>query len=176
MTLRAAASVPLAVACLVAAGACRSASPLGTGEVLTPAGLGPVRIGMSVSELETIPGLAVSVEPRARTGCGYALPDGSSPGVAIMLDAGRVVRIDVEEPRIRTEAGVGVGDGESAVLAAYGPDRVASTAHEYVPGGHYLTVSPPLGGTVIVFETDGAVVTSIRVGRRPHVTYTEGCE
>lgn len=176
MTGRAAASVLLAAASVLALGACRSARVPGRGEVLTPEGLGAVRIGMSVEELEAIPGLAFSVEPRARTACGYAESTRPDAGFAVMLDAGTVVRVDVTGPGIRTEAGIGVGDAEAAVSAAYGPDRVASAGHEYVPGGHTLTVAPPGEGAAIVFETDGAVVTSLRAGWFPHVTFSEGCE
>ncbi|KAA0249425.1 MAG: hypothetical protein EDX89_23990 [Acidobacteria bacterium] len=166
----------LAAACAIALGACRSARGKASGERLTPAGLGPVRIGMSVEELEAIPGRTVSVEPRARTGCGYAQPLARDAGFAVMLDAGTVVRVDVTGPGIRTEEGVGVGDAEAAVFAAYGRDRVETAAHEYVPGGHYLAVAPPGAGAAIVFETDGAVVTAIRAGWLPHVTFSEGCE
>jgi hypothetical protein len=100
-------------------------------------------------------------------------------GPIVRFDVGYITRAGakvVGSPR--TDAGVGVGDSEAQVKAAY-PGRVKVSSHTYVPGGHYLEVLAgrgDLAGTAIVFETDAAGrVTSIRSGYREPAEAIEGC-
>ena len=56
------------------------------------------------------------------------------------------------------------------------PDQIEVEPHKYVDGGHYLVFVPgdPADHRVI-FETDGAMVTSYRAGILPEVEWVEGC-
>ena len=61
-------------------------------------------------------------------------------------------------------APVKIGDSEARIKSLYA-GRVVSTPHKYATGGHYLTVTPPGGGNNrIIFETDGKVVTDVKLG------------
>ncbi len=85
---------------------------------------------------------------------------------------GRLARIDVYKGTWQTSAGIGLGDTEADVRAAY--PRLRTQPHKYEPDGKYLIL--PGKHRRIVFETDGdGVVTGIRSGRVPEVMFVEGC-
>jgi len=98
----------------------------------------------------------------------------AGPVVAMYVDR-RLARLDVTEPGVDTDAGIGVNDSVSAVLKAYGA-AVVVTPHKYTheQGGQYLTV-PGAERKRLVFETDGTNVTRYRIGRSPEVDWVEGC-
>jgi hypothetical protein len=49
--------------------------------------------------------------------------------------------------------------------------------HKYTDGLYYTVRHPDFSDTthVMIFETDGRVVTRFRAGQRPQVEYVEGC-
>ncbi|MGE0440175.1 MAG: hypothetical protein AB7L66_10680 [Gemmatimonadales bacterium] len=152
-------------------------APPGAGNVMTLEGLAPVRLGMSIADVEALLGGPVRVdrlEPDAE--CGYAAFPRMPAGVAYMLAADTIVRIDVDTTAIRTADGVGVGDAEAALLDRFGT-RMRVEPHPYEgPVGHYLILDEGAPGVRrFIFETDGARVTRYRVGRRPEVDLIEGC-
>jgi len=95
--------------------------------------------------------------------------------VRVMVEGGRIARVDVDTAGIRTAVGAGIGDTEEQVQRLYS-GRVSVTPQKYV-NGHYLTVTPNVADTsyAIVFETADGKVTRFRAGRRPQVEYVEGC-
>jgi len=150
--------------------------------VLRPDRLGPVPLGAPLAAAEAALGTALTVAYADFETCDYVSTPAMPPGTALMVlrdSVGRpsfVERADVDSAGIRTAEGAGVGDTEARVLALYGP-RARVTPHPYDgPEGHYVTVSVPGDTTrLLIFETDGRVVTSFRAGRRPAVEYIEGC-
>ena len=144
--------------------------------VATPTGLGPVVAGMPVTELSRALGETITPKYSEGSGCGFVRAAALPADVLVMILHDSVARVDVRNREVRTAAGVGVGDAEQRVLAAY-DSRVTSSPHKYTgPTGHYLTVSAlPDTAHLIVFETDGRVVTNYRVGRRAAVELVEGC-
>ncbi len=62
---------------------------------------------------------------------------------------------------------------EAEILRLF-PGDVEVTGHKYDPTGHYLTVYPR-SPRQVVFETDGRVVTTYRVGKMPEVGFVERC-
>ena len=144
--------------------------------VLTPSGLGPLRIGMTLAEARTLPG-GLEVREGATTAvCDYVRWRGAPPGVLVMIEADSVVRIDVDSTAVATAAGARVGDSEARIDSLY-PGRVTVSPHKYTDG-HYLTITPaaPADSAYrLVFETDGQTVLRYRAGRLPAVQYVEGC-
>ena len=143
---------------------------------VTPEGYGNVRFGTTIvgesaaTRVPLLPPAPVSSDQRA---CYYVFPHGRTDSTAYMAVGANVVRIDVRGAEPLTDAGVGVGSLESDVLAAYGA-RAQVSPHKYTgPEGHYVTVDA--GEFAIVFETDGIRVTRYRAGRKPEVTWVEGC-
>jgi hypothetical protein len=147
--------------------------------MVTPRGVGPVRVGMSASEASAALGqpLVMPSEAIADSQCAYATWRGAPAGVSLMIENGHVERVDVDSATIPTTAGVRVGDSEESVRSVYA-ERVTTTPHKYDPSGHNLTVRPSAVADSmfrIVFETDGQRVTRFRAGRLPAVQYVEGC-
>ena len=144
---------------------------------------GPVQMGMSVNEVRR-----VLADPMAYLAYADREPDGSacaylqsafkpSP-LGFMFQKGRLVRIDVYEPGIRTASGATVGDTEDKIKQLY-PGRITVEPHHYLPeNGHYLNyraVDPQDRGYGMVFETEDGRVTSFRVGTLSAIALVEGC-
>lgn len=144
--------------------------------VVTPRGIGKLRAGMTIAEARAVlPGfkLRPGADP---TGCDYAITGGLPAGVTVMVEQGKVARVDVARTNVPTSVGAGVGDSEERIKTLY-PNRVAVSPHKYTDG-HYLTVTPAAKADSayrVIFETDGKKVVHYRAGIRPQVEYVEGC-
>lgn len=148
-------------------------TPADTAWVVRPGSIGPVRVGMRAGEARRVLGLPGG---KGGEGCSYLAGTSKTRLRAnVMLSNDTVVRFDVLDSAIATAEGARVGDTEERIRQLYA-GHVVEQPHKYVPGGHYLIVTPA-GESVerIVFETDGKVVTKYRAGRRPEVENVEGC-
>lgn len=137
--------------------------------------VGPVMIGMSLSELNT----ALHERFKMPTekddqGCFYVKPAKHSH-ISFMIEDGRVVRIDVDSAGIPTTQGVQVGDSEEHALQVYGPKLKVSET-QYDPKGHYLTIHSDDGRNGIRFETEKGKIQTYYAGRFEAVQYVEGCQ
>ena len=149
----------------------RSAAPS-----VTEHGIGPLRAGMTLAEATTALGGALVVPPGADTaGCTYVEWRGGPLGVRVMVEGGRIARVEVTTPGTATAAGARVGDSEERVMDLY-RGRVAVTPLKYEEG-HYLTVTPESRDTsvALVFEATKGKIARYRAGLRPQVEYVEGC-
>jgi hypothetical protein len=99
--------------------------------VLTFAGAGPVRLGMTLDETRKALSQQLTRGVAESADCYYFIDHNASVG--LLVRHGRVV-----------------------------------------PGGHYLIVRSK-GGHVLFIETDGRVVTRLRIGLIPAVYYPDGC-
>lgn len=144
---------------------------------VTERGLGPLQAGMSLAEASAALNGALVVPAGADTSaCAYVQWRGGPSGVRVMIESGRIARIDVRSGSVSTEAGAHIGDTEERVSSLYA-GRVTMSPHKYTKG-HYMTVTPPAPADSayrIVFETDGQRVLTYRSGRRHAVDYVEGC-
>jgi hypothetical protein len=158
-----------------AAGDSAHASPNSAALTVTAHGIGPLRAGMTLAEASQALGGALVVPAQADTaGCRYVQWRGGPRGVRLMVEGGRVVRVDVDSAGVRTVVGAGVGDTEEQLRRLY-PAHMAVAPHKY-EDGHYLTVTDPADSSfAIVFETTGGKVARYRAGLRPQVEYVEGC-
>jgi len=144
------------------------------GWVVTEGGIGKLRAGMTVAEAKAaVPGFSVPAS-RDSTACTYGKANSLPAGVFVMVEGGKVVRVEVRKGDVATSAGARIGDTEERIKTLY--PNATSSPHKYTAGGHYLTVVPAGGGdSRIIFETDGKKVVNYRAGLRPQVEYVEGC-
>lgn len=149
--------------------------PADTAWTVSPAGIGPIRVGWSVAQLNAATGERLVPRYDVSEGCGFLRPATLPAGVALMIIDDSVGRVDVDTTGILTADGIGVGDSEAVVLRRYA-GRIVVTPHHYTgPEGHDLTVTLPDTTRRIIFETDGRRVLRYRAGRLPGVVYIEGC-
>jgi hypothetical protein len=140
---------------------------------IRPDGVGPVKIGISLAQLNAVLHEKLTEEDSGSDNCYYVTAP-SHDHIGFMISDGKVARIDVNAPGVATTTGVQVGDTESQVRAIYGT-RMKVTAHHYDDNGHYLTVRSADGRYGVRFETDGAKITGYYAGTYEAIQYVEGC-
>lgn len=141
---------------------------------ITPAGTGPLSVGMTVDELGPYLG-AGSYDTALAGGCQFVSIMGAPDSVFFMADEGRLARVDVRGGSARTPEGARVGDPEERIRTLY--PGVRQLPHESGEG-RYLVALPyaPLDTLHrLVFETDGERVTSYRAGAMPQVERVDDC-
>lgn len=141
--------------------------------VVTEHGIGKLTAGMTVAEAKAaVPGFSVPAS-RDSTACTYGKANSLPAGVFVMVEGGKVARVEVRRGSVATSAGAKIGDSEERIKSLY--PSATSTPHKYLPAGHYLNYAPSGSNDKIVFETDGKRVTTYRAGMQPQVDYVEGC-
>jgi len=152
--------------------------------LLKPDRLGPVEVGMSVSQAEAALKAKLRVDyPDANpegVGCGFATRvDRRDAAIAYMVEDGKITRIDVDTPKkpsaydhkIVSERGIGIGSTEIQIRRAY-QKAAQFDPHPYAEG-HYVTIEGPKFS--VLFETEHGKVTTFRSGLNQSVQYIEGC-
>jgi hypothetical protein len=137
-------------------------------------GIGPVKIGMSLSQLNTALQEKFAM-PKARDdqGC-FVVTSSRQPHVSFMLEDGKVTRIDVDSGGIPTDKGIQVGNSEKEVLKVYGTVvKIEPHAYTVDESGHYLTIRN--GNLGLRFETSKGKIDSFYAGQFASVQYIEGC-
>lgn len=139
-------------------------------------GVGPVKVGMDLPELNKILREHFSMpDDKEEQGCFYVNP-GKHPEFAFMITDGHLTRIDVSAPGVFTSKGFQVGDAEEKVLKAYG-DRMKVEPHFYnFPEGHYLTAQSTDGKYGIRFETMSGKIERFYAGSSSAIELVEGCQ
>ncbi|HYW31858.1 MAG TPA: hypothetical protein VE869_10160 [Gemmatimonas sp.] len=142
---------------------------------MRPDGVEGVRIGMTTAEARTALGLPAA-PPLAVGTCEFIPTETLPKRLYLMAVSDTLVRIDVRDSTVVTVEGARVGSSEAQIRSIYG-SAVRVEPHKYTgPVGHYMKIAAPGSSTLmIVFETDGARVTTYRVGRKPVVEWVEGC-
>ena len=171
MTSRRGQAIAVAIACAAVLGAAATAAlALPSSARLTTAGLGPIKIGMTIAQVEQAGNRELTFEGGdANAVCASAALGARLYG---LFSKGRLTRIYVSSSRYATRTNIRVGDSQRKVLARYGRGLVRQK-HAYVPGGYYLKLT--VGNRRLVFDTDGKRVTQISSGRKPEIDYIEGC-
>lgn len=166
--------------------------------VISPSGIGPIKIGMTIDEAEVVSGMDLAVYGDSKpTACEYVKPLDEFPELSFVVVEAKIVRMalnrwvsrivsDTVPPTIErvrvdsilsTQRGIGLGSSQAEVEAAY-PNAEISP-HQYVPSGYYLTITSSDDGysseSKLMFETDGVEVTRINAGRLPETNFLEGC-
>jgi hypothetical protein len=142
-------------------------------DVMTPAGLPPVEIGMTLAQVEQALGKKLHFDRKdpAAANCFQATRPRDDKTL-YMLERHRVTRIDTRNSSIAGPEGARVGDSEAGLKKRFGT-RAVFAPHRYVPDGHYVTVDYPQ--RKLVFETENGRVTSWRIGLPDSASYVEGC-
>jgi len=138
-------------------------------------GVGAVKVGMTLAEVEKMGGKLVFDHPEEPVNqCTFGRFK-FAPTLGFMLMHRVIVRVDVFEGAIKTAEGAGIGSSEDEVKRLYANGRIEVSNHAYVEG-HYLEVTMPgFTNHRYIFETDGKKVTAFRAGRLPEVGFVEGC-
>jgi hypothetical protein len=157
---------------------------------LTPAGVGPLRIGQTMAELQAA-GLTIQPDQAEFTTSGgscytaraagaldlklrFRAPD-EVYGVADPIE-GELAAITIEPglPTARTSnTDIALGAPQERVLSTYG-GNLDERQHPFVPGGLILR-SDNGDGNGIAYATDGASVIGITVGRYDVVRFVNQC-
>lgn len=146
-------------------------------------GVGPVKVGMTLPEASEAAGVEIVGQADSSpggldSGCYFAAPEEGPPGLSFMVVDDLIARVDIAAPGVNTLSGVGVGSTSDEVLATYGVERIAVEPHPFraPDAGQYLRyVTTAESELSLIFETDGAAVTSYRAGDAQAVAATEGC-
>lgn len=149
----------------------------GNAWTVRPDGIGPVKIGMSLSQLNAVLHETFSMpESKDDRACFYVGP-AKYPDISFMIERGRLSRIDIDGASVSTAEGIHIGDSESHTRKVYG-SRLKVEPHAYTGegGGHYLTMYSSDGRYGIRFETDGKKVVGFYAGKSQAIAYIEGCE
>lgn len=138
-------------------------------------GYGPLRAGMTLAQVDSIVGHPLATRPLAPE-CDYVRLAAPNDSLYLMVIQGRLTRIDIRHPGVRTTRGIQVGDPEALVMERYA-GRFTTTPHHYVTGKYVMVrpESPADSSYRIVFETNGKQVTTFRSGLMPSVGWIEGC-
>lgn len=139
--------------------------------IVSPRGLGIVRVGQSAAPFGRRVGGTATSGAAGDGECGYLSTRDAR--VSFLTHRGRVSRVEVNGPGYLTETGIQVGDPARAVEQAY-PRNLRREQHEYYPGGQYLKVRDRRGGR-LNFNIDKGRVTAIWAGTEPDVDFVEGC-
>jgi len=148
---------------------------------LSSAGLGPIRIGMTVSEISEIVGVDLpirSIDGRAAGVCGWVDAFAGYADLIVEMtgpDDGIVRRVSTQNSQFITPSGIAVGSAEQTVRTTF-EGRLAEFPHEYVEGW-YLTFQPVDDNdpNTVQFVIESGVVAEIRAGDRGWVGLVEGC-
>ena len=132
---------------------------------------------MSEHEVEQAVGqkLVASDADDDPAGCRYMGSATGTPGVQFMMIGGKLARMDVRSPRVKTVSGAHIGMSQSEIIQLYGR-RAAVSPHAYTsPYGHYITIHSEDGASGIRFETDKGKVTTFYAGTAEAIQFIEGC-
>lgn len=133
-------------------------------------GLGPIRIGMTLSEARLAGGLRLPYSPsRASAGCGWAPVGPKALGAALGVWNGIVLAIQLRRSPIRVRGGGRIGDTLTGLRRHYGARLRRDHPNPYV---RTLT----RGKRRIVFSVDEhSRVDVITVGERPAIDWSHLC-
>lgn len=145
-----------------------------TGEtVVTHDGFGKIKIGMTVAQASQALGAELVAPHGKGEECYYVEPKQGFKGVDFMVNEGKIARIDVANKEYATDKGAKIGDTEARIKSLY--PGIESFPQKYDEKKNDLEIYSPDKKYLIVFETDGKVVTGFRAGRAEEAGWVERC-
>ena len=89
--------------------------------VLRQDGIGPVKVGMNLAQLNTVLREKFAIpESKDEQACFYVDTAAAHPHISFMIVNGRLARIDVDGTGLPTANGIQVGDAEERAKQVYG--------------------------------------------------------
>jgi len=139
--------------------------------VLSAAGVGAIRFGMTLAQAEQAVGGKATLPAPFDPACSMVrFP--AMPSLRFMVEGGIVTRADAD-PGVGNALGLAVGDSLAQIRASYPAAQL--TPHKYDENGHYVVFPSADGRAAIVLEESGGKVTKLRAGLQPAVSYVESC-
>lgn len=158
-------------------------TPTSGANTLNAEGFGPLRIGMSLAQVEAA--LGPDANPQAVGGpepevCDQFRPARAPEGLLVMIERGVLTSVRLtRSSTVTADAGVSIGDSEADVRTAYPTLDEQAHAYEAAPA-KYLTAwsgvarsTPGARGLRFEIGQDGRV--SSITGGGPSIQYVEGC-
>jgi len=145
--------------------------PVVSGPTLRIDGIGDIEFGITVADAADRAGTTPE-DPDAGAECRYITFPTLPEGVALMVIADTVRRVDVDSPDVPTDRGATIGMTTARIEDLYGA-ALERMPHKYEPDGEYLIVSD--GDRRLVFETANDTVLTMRAGLMPHAMWVERC-
>ena len=144
--------------------------------VLTPDGLGPVRIGMSQKQVIAALGGTLTGEPIENEDVCVEKDSSELEGVGFMFEGGTLTRITLAPGTdITTPRGIGPGASADAVRRAYGKS-LQSEPNTYIEApAEYLTLWTVRDQKGVRFETDEKRKVYLIHAGGASIQYIEGC-
>lgn len=144
--------------------------------VLTPDGLGPVKMGMTQAQvLKALGGTLTGAAIESDDIC-VEKESSKLPGVGFMFEEKKLVRISLDtDSKIATPRGVRAGATAAQVRKAY-PKGLVSEGNAYIdPPAEYLTYWTITGKKGVRFETDEKRNVYVIHAGTAAIQYIEGC-
>ena len=140
---------------------------------LSTGGLGPVAIGMSLSEAEEAARVSFVLSPGGSESCRSYSPASGAVGVSFIFNGEKLVRIEILSGPIKNRSGYGLGSSKLEIMNAFG-ERIQESASgdniSYVP-----VDKKDLEKRVIWQVDENDIVTSLRSGIVPHIAPLLSC-
>lgn len=172
-TVEAVASLETAAPTTLATTTTTDPPALAVDDALTTAGLGEVRLGMTVGEAEVASGRLMDSAPGVEESACYEVTARDLAGVSFVVIDGRIRVVDVRDPAIATSSGARIGMSADEIRALFG-ERIDETP---IDGASALTFVPSdsTDPARVVFFTDGTAVTRMLSGTVPNVLSLDPC-
>ena len=150
--------------------------PFTTDDPALPMGLGGLEVGAPYALLANNVGRAVTVlDTGSGDDCVVVRVEGALDGIRGLGGTGTLASVEVTNPEVRTDTGLGIGSSEDEVRAAHG-DHLERARDPDAPDREFLVASPPdTGGLTAVFEMARGSVVGFRVGEPGWASALDGC-
>jgi len=140
---------------------------------LSTGGLGPVNIGMTLSEAERAARVAFVLLPGGSESCRSYSPESGAVGVSFIFNDEKLVRIEILSGPIKTRSGYGLGSSKLEIMNAFGERIQESASGDNIS---YVPVDKKDLEKRVIWQVDGNnIVTSLRSGVLPHITPLLSC-
>ena len=144
------------------------------GERVTFDGVGRLRVGLT--PWDALKGLDELVLGDDGGQCTMVKLQSADCGLSVMLQSGRIARVDIDQGDYRTAEGIEIGSSEDELSRAYGAG-LESVPNRYTRGAQDITVQKVVSGQrrSILFYVENGEVRSFRAGDAGAVALVEHC-